>query len=172
MPESKIVPASYNNNQNLPSTVTKSKPSGAALVIDYGPPSTIPTSTLRGIRAHKVTSPFTAPGLVDISADVDFTALAEAALEASPGVEVHGPVEQGYWLENLGIRARGQMLCKALDKEGGENVEEARERVQGAIERLVDRGGGAMGKIYKVLAIVPERGGKRPVGFGGGVVET
>lgn len=163
-------PTSYSNKEKpLPQTA-KPKPSGAALILDYGPASTIPTSTLRGIRAHKPTSPFTSPGLVDISADVDFTALAEAALDASPGVEVHGPVEQGFWLETMGIRERGEMLCKGLDKEGEKGVEEAKKRVRGAIERLVERGGGAMGKIYKVLAIVPERGGKRPVGFGGGVV--
>jgi len=85
-------------------------------------------------------------------------------------VEVHGPVEQGAWLESMGIRQRGEMLCKQLDRDGGKGVEEAQRRVRGAIERLVERGGGAMGKIYKVLAIVPEREGRRPVGFGG-VVE-
>ena len=89
-------------------------------------------------------------------------ALAEAALAASPSVEVHGPVEQGVWLENMGIRERSEIICKGLgtDKEG-------KKRVQNAIERLTERGGGAMGKIYKALALVPERGGRRPVGFGG-----
>ena len=38
---------------------------------------------------------------MDLSADVDFTALAEAALNASEGVEVHGPVEQGVFLEGM-----------------------------------------------------------------------
>lgn len=99
---------------------------------------------------------------MDISADVDFTALAEAALDASPGVEVHGPVEQGVWLESMGIIIRGEIICNKLGTD-----EEAKKRVRGSIERLVERGGGAMGKIYKVLAIVPERRGKRPVGFGG-----
>ncbi|KAL6718366.1 hypothetical protein ACLMJK_004455 [Lecanora helva] len=164
-----------NNPPPSPASSPKPKPSGAALIIDYGPATTIPTSTLRGIRSHKLVSPFSSPGLVDISADVDFTALAEAALEASEGVEVHGPVEQGIWLERMGIRERGEMLCRGLEKEkggdgGGEGAEEAKKRVRGAIERLVEKGGGAMGKIYKVLAIVPERGGKRPVGFGGGVM--
>ena len=60
--------------------------SGAAQILDYGPSSTIPVNSLRGIRAHKAVSPFSSPGLVDLSADVDFTALAEAALSASPGV--------------------------------------------------------------------------------------
>ena len=140
----------------------KTRPSGAALILDYGPADTIPTSTLRGIRSHQPVSPFAHPGLVDISADVDFTALAEAALTASPGVEVHGPIEQGGWLQNMGIRERAEMICKNLRED-----EAGQRRVRGAIERLVERGGGAMGKIYKVLAIVPERGGRRPIGFGG-----
>ena len=162
-------PTSSSNSQITSSTGPKPKPSGAALIIDYGPSSTIPTSTLRGIRAHKLVSPFSSPGLVDISADVDFTALAEAALKASSRVEVHGPLEQGVWLQAMGIRERGEMLCSKLDKGGGDDVEGAKKIVRGAIERLVERGGGAMGKLYKVLAIVPERRGERPVGFGGRV---
>ena len=95
---------------------------------------------------------------MDISADVDFTALADAAVRASPGVEVHGPVEQGNWLEAMGIWERAGALMKKGDAEG----------VRKAVERLVDRGEGGMGRLYKVLAIVPERGGRRrPVGFGG-----
>lgn len=169
LPKASATSKSYSNNQTTPLPVSKPRPSGAALILDYGPTSTIPTSTLRGIRAHKPVSPFISPGLVDISADVDFTALAESALEASPGVEVHGPVEQGAWLETMGIRQRGEMLCKRLDKHGDGESEEVKKRISSAIERLVERGGGAMGKIYKVLAIVPERGGRRPVGFGGNV---
>ena len=153
---------SKSNSKTQSSTTEKSRPSGAALIFDYGPADTIPTSTLRGIRSHQTVSPFTHPGLVDISADVDFMALAEAALAASPGVEVHGPVEQGGWLQNMGICERGEMICKGLGED-----EAGKARVKGAIQRLVERGGGAMGKIYKVLAIMPERGGKRPVGFGG-----
>ncbi len=149
---------------SISSTTTKTRPSGAALIFDYGPADTIPANTLRGIRSHQPVSPLTHPGLVDISADVDFTALAEAALAASPGVEVHGPVEQGGWLQSMGIRERAETICKGL---GGD--EEGKRRVRGAIQRLVERGGGAMGKIYKVLAIVPEGGGKRPIGFGGDI---
>ncbi|CAF9936282.1 hypothetical protein IMSHALPRED_010697 [Imshaugia aleurites] len=146
------------------SEMVKTRPSGAALILDYGPGDTIPTNTLRGIRSHQPVSPLIDSGLVDISADVDFTALAEAALAASPGVEVHGPVEQGGWLQSMGIRERADIICEGLGKD-----EEGKKRVRGAVQRLVERGGGAMGKIYKVLAIVPERGGRRPVGFGGGI---
>lgn len=153
---------SKSSSKTQSSITEESRPSGAALIFDYGPADTIPTNTLRGIRSHQTISPFSHPGLVDISADVDFMALAEAALAASPGVEVHGPVEQGGWLQNMGVRERGEMICKGLGED-----ESGKARVRGAIQRLVERGGSAMGKIYKVLAIVPERGGKRPIGFGG-----
>jgi len=139
-------------------------PSGAALIIDYGPASTVPIDSLRGIRAHQRVLPLSTPGAVDVSADVDFAALVEAALQASPGVEVHGPVEQGGFLEALGGWERVRGLV------GGEEDAGRRERVDGGWRRLVDRVAG-MGGVYKVLAIVPEGGGgRRPVGFGGEVV--
>ncbi|KAL9005122.1 MAG: hypothetical protein Q9188_002076 [Gyalolechia gomerana] len=167
----------------------KSEPSGAALILDYGPATTIPTSTLRGIRAHQLVSPFSRPGEVDLSADVDFMALVEAALGASENVEVHGPVEQGVFLEQMGIRERAEMLIRGLAKnnnttgttaqaEDKKNSEddakidrEIREKtIREAVERLVSRlPSRGMGTLYKALAIVPERGGRKPVGFGGGI---
>jgi NADH dehydrogenase [ubiquinone] 1 alpha subcomplex assembly factor 7 len=138
-------------------------PSGAALILDYGLASTIPSSTLRGIRSHKLVSPLSTPGLVDISADVDFVALAEAALNASQGVEVHGPVEQSFFLEALGGMERVNQLS-------GKKGEDERKRIREGWERLIDSSQGGMGTLYKAMAIVPSRGGKRPVGFGGDVV--
>lgn len=141
----------------------KGKPSGAALILDYGPGETIPVNSLRGIKAHKRVSPFSEPGLVDLSADVDFMALAEAALKASEGVEVYGPIEQGGFLEGMGIKERSQML--AIGK-----PESKAKEIEGAWKRLIDRGPSGMGKVYKALAVVPESGGRRrPVGFGGDI---
>ncbi|EEH35475.2 DUF185 domain-containing protein [Paracoccidioides lutzii Pb01] len=146
----------------------KRVPSGAALILDYGTTSTIPINSLRGIRKHQLVSPFAVPGQVDISANVDFTALAEAAIDASPGVEVYGPVEQCQFLEALGISKRASQLLRKVEGEGGE---EKRKRIESGWKRLVERGGGGMGKLYKALAIVPESGGRRrPVGFGGSVL--
>jgi NADH dehydrogenase [ubiquinone] 1 alpha subcomplex assembly factor 7 len=109
-------------------------------------------------------SPFSFPGKVDVSADVDFTALAEAAINASPSVEVYGPVEQGDFLLTLGIEQRAEQLLKTVKDES------QRKNLETGWKRLVERGGSGMGKVYKALAIVPESGGKRrPVGFGGGV---
>ncbi|KAK3989525.1 putative S-adenosyl-L-methionine-dependent methyltransferase-domain-containing protein [Cladorrhinum sp. PSN332] len=144
----------------------KAKPSGAALILDYGPgDGTIPTNSLRGIRRHKRVSPFAEPGLTDLSVDVDFAAIAEAATMASEGVEVHGPVAQGVFLGSMGIKERAEVLAK---KAGSE---EAKQGVEKAWKRLVDVGPGGMGKVYQALAILPENEGRRrPVGFGGDVV--
>lgn len=145
----------------------KPRPSGAALILDYGPgDGTIPVNSLRGIRRHQRVSPFVEPGLTDLSADVDFAAVAEAAMRASEGVEVHGPVPQGYFLEAMGIKQRADNLIKNC-KEPSKAAD-----VDRAWKRLVDRGSNGMGKIYQALAILPENDGKRrPVGFGGDVGE-
>ena len=141
----------------------KASPSGAALILDYGTSDTVPINSLRGIRRHRIVNPFSSPGLVDLSADVDFTAIAEGATLASDGIEVHGPVPQADFLELMGIRQRAEMLTKSVDKETAENIDKS-------WKRLVDRGPNGMGKIYKALAILPENDGRRrPVGFGGDV---
>ncbi|KAK7737011.1 hypothetical protein SLS53_006767 [Cytospora paraplurivora] len=147
----------------------KAKPSGAALILDYGPgDGTVPINSLRGISRHRMVSPFAEPGLTDLSADVDFAAIAEAALRASEGVEVHGPVEQGVFLESMGIRERAEVLGRGLKLRGA--GDEKAKGVERAAKRLVDRGPEGMGRLYKALAILPENDGKRrPVGFGGDV---
>jgi NADH dehydrogenase [ubiquinone] 1 alpha subcomplex assembly factor 7 len=165
-PESHVYAQEFAKRIGGSSKHPKPSPSGAAIILDYGPSDTIPTNSLRGIRGHQIVSPLSSPGLVDLSADVDFTALAEAALAASPGVEVHGPVEQGMFLLSMGIKERAEMLIK-----GPSLNSEKKERIEGAWKRLVDRGGSGMGKVYKVMAIVPEAAGKRrPVGFGGDIL--
>lgn len=145
----------------------KPTPSGAALILDYGTSDTIPVNSLRGIRNHRIVSPFAEPGLVDLSADVDFTGIAETALLASDGVEVHGPVAQGDFLRGMGIEERAAMLAKGQGAAGDQDL---RDRTEKAWRRLVDKGPGGMGKVYKALAILPENDGRRrPAGFGGDV---
>lgn len=171
-------------------TVLKDEPSGAALILDYGPSATIPTNSLRGIKAHQRVSPLSEPGRVDISADVDFLALAEAAINASLGVEVHGPVDQARFLNAMGIQERAAQLVKrAVDQERGgiaegggqgredkrrkEDLTETVKRIETGWKRLVDVGPQGMGRLYQVMAIVPHRplrqgeAIRRPVGFGG-----
>ncbi|CAK3819777.1 Hypothetical predicted protein [Lecanosticta acicola] len=161
----------------------KPDPSGAALIIDYGPPATIPTNSLRGIKAHQRVSPLESAGATDVSADVDFMALAETAINSSPGVEVHGPLDQGRFLTAMGIEQRAAQLVKrAVDKErGGSTGEDKKEltdivkRVESGWKRLVDQSPQGMGRLYQVMAIVPFKPvpegqpRRRPVGFGGDV---
>jgi NADH dehydrogenase [ubiquinone] 1 alpha subcomplex assembly factor 7 len=147
------------------SEAPKPKPSGAAIILDYGPSDKIPTNSLRGIREQQRVSPLSSPGIVDLSADVDFTALAEAALAASGGIEVHGPVEQAMFLLGMGIKERSEMLTKGFGMD-----DEKKKQFDSGWKRLIDRGGSGMGKVYKAMAIIPESNGKRhPVGFGGDV---
>ncbi|PKS10299.1 hypothetical protein jhhlp_002050 [Lomentospora prolificans] len=142
----------------------KAHPSGAALILDYGTSDTVPVNSLRGIRQHRHVSPFSEPGLVDLSVDVDFTAVADSAIRASEGVEVHGPVDQSEFLIRMAIRERAEQLMRAASPERARDIEKS-------YKRLVDRGPSGMGKLYKALAILPENGGRRaPVGFGGDVV--
>lgn len=161
----------------------KPEPSGAALIIDYGPAATIPTNSLRGIKAHERVSPFTSAGATDVSADVDFMALAETAINSSPGVEVHGPLDQGRFLTAMGIEERAaQLVKKAVDKERsgstGDDKKELSElvkRIDSGWKRLVDQSPQGMGRLYQVMAIVPFKpvaegqSRRRPVGFGGDV---
>lgn len=176
--------------KRAPNIVDKPVPSGAALILDYGTPSSIPTNSLRGIKAHQIVSPFYEAGRVDLSADVDFLALAESALNASMEVEVHGPVDQARFLEAMGIQERAAQLVKrAVDMERGseavkkggdtdrrkEELTEVVKRIETGWKRLVDRGPQGMGKLYQVMAIVPHvpvkagQAHRRPVGFGGDV---
>ena len=181
-------PSSHTSGRSVSSTLreeplVKSAPSGAALIIDYGPSSNIPTNSLRGIRSHNHVSPFEAPGAVDLSSDVDFLALAESAINSSPGVEVHGPVDQARFLTAMGIKERAAQLVKqAVDKERGGStgndkgeLTEMVKRVESGWKRLIDRGPQGMGRLYRVMAIVPysppSEGEPRskPVGFGGDI---
>ncbi|KAI7277637.1 DUF185-domain-containing protein [Hortaea werneckii] len=181
-------PDTHNSGKTVPSApkeepTMKSEPSGAALIIDYGPATTIPANSLRGIKQHEMVSPFLSAGSTDISADVDFMGLAESAINASPGVEVHGPLNQARFLTAMGIEERAAQLVKqAVDKErGGSTGQDKTEltelvkRIDSGWRRLVDTSPHGMGKLYQVMAVLPYKptgqgeARRRPVGFGGDV---
>jgi NADH dehydrogenase [ubiquinone] 1 alpha subcomplex assembly factor 7 len=83
--------------------------SGAALIVDYGygAQSAAP-DTLQAVRGGQRVSPFLHPGEHDLTAHVDFAALASAA--AGHALAVHGPLAQGALLGALGIAARAEAL--------------------------------------------------------------
>jgi SAM-dependent MidA family methyltransferase len=163
-PDSYLYAAEFASRIGGSKQYPKERPSGAALILDYGPSDTIPVNSLRGIKAHKRVSPFSEPGQVDLSADVDFMAIAEASMMASEGIEVHGPITQADFLETMGIRHRAEHLARKVTDET------KKQEIEKSWRRLVDKGPGGMGKLYKALAILPENDGRRrPTGFGGDV---
>ena len=115
---------------------------GAAIVIDYGHdrPGAI-GDTLQAVRGHAYALPLEQPGEQDLSAHVDFAALAGAAREI--GASVSRTVSQGTWLETLGIGARAMALA-AKNPQDTERIAEARRRLCDEEE---------MGRLFKVMAI-------------------
>lgn len=113
---------------------------GALLAIDYGYEGPAAGDTLQALKAHRRADPFAGPGEQDLTAHVDFAALASAARSA--GVRVSGPVEQGRFLRALGLDARAASLSRAAPQSA--------ETIAGAAARLAD--GAQMGKLFKVLA--------------------
>ena len=112
---------------------------GVAVFIDYGHDKSAPGDTLQAVRGHKFAPLLANPGEQDLTAHVDFEALASAAT----AVKTTDLVTQGQWLEGLGIRARADALAAA-------NPEKADE-VALAIERLTAPD--QMGDLFKVMAI-------------------
>ncbi|MCY3982080.1 MAG: SAM-dependent methyltransferase [Alphaproteobacteria bacterium] len=117
---------------------------GYGLAIDYGYGEPPERTTLQAVSKHEPVDPLSQPGEADMSAHVDFAALARAAREA--GAAAWGPVAQGDWLRRLGIEARAAQL-------GGQET---------ALARLT--GADAMGHLFRVLAFGPV-GASAPAGF-------
>lgn len=112
---------------------------GAALVIDYGHPVSAPGDTLQAVRRHQPAPPLEAPGDVDLTAHVDFQALAEAAHPATAG----RVVTQGTFLRSLGIELRADRLAVAAPDKA--------DAIASACRRLIEPSG--MGNLFKVMAI-------------------
>ena len=125
---------------------------GVALVIDYGHSQPGLGDTLQAVKGHRHADVLANPGEQDLTAHVDFAALARAASVGS--VEVTRVVSQGEWLERLGIAARAGALAKAQP--------ERAEEVATALHRLCDPE--EMGALFKVIAIHSESW-PAPAGF-------
>ncbi|HYG47885.1 MAG TPA: SAM-dependent methyltransferase [Allosphingosinicella sp.] len=114
---------------------------GAALIVDYGHDRASAGETLQAVRRHEYADPWREPGEADLTAHVDFEALATAAAEA--GVRVHGPVGQGDWLARLGIDARTEALARSAP-DRGEEVRAGRDRLV-----LPEQ----MGRLFRVMGL-------------------
>ncbi len=127
---------------------------GAALIVDYGHAAPRTGITLQAVRRHGAHDVLAEPGSADLTAHVDFAALAQAATEA--GARAYGPVDQGELLGALGIGARAEALRGGASPAQAATVDAARHRLTDAAE---------MGTLFKALALShPDVGA--PAGFG------
>lgn len=129
---------------------------GAAFFVDYGFPEAeyyLPQrtgGTLMCHRAHRAdTDPLADVGLKDITAHVDFTAVALAGQEA--GLEVLGYTTQAHFLLNCGLL---------------EHLHGAEPRTLAMAQKLIAEH--EMGELFKVIAFAAPGGGFDPVGFARG----
>lgn len=123
---------------------------GAALIIDYGGWQSL-GDTLQALKGHGFDDPLAHPGDADLTAHVDFQALASAAAPAS----TTPMTTQGVFLERLGITARAQVLAQGLAEDALEAHILAHRRLTHPEE---------MGNLFKALAIYPPEG-PAPPGF-------
>ena len=124
------------------------KHGGAALLIDYGHVVTRFGDTLQALRAHRYIDPLVAPGECDLTAHVDFAAMARSASAA--GAAVYGPIDQGDFLRAIGIDLRTKALAERATLDHAEEFERAR-------ARLVGKGQGEMGALFKTMAVTDRR---------------
>jgi SAM-dependent MidA family methyltransferase len=117
---------------------------GAALIIDYGHMRSDAGDTFQAIARHSYTDPLKAPGQADLTAHVDFHAMARAAEDL--GARIHGPVTQGEFLKQLGIETRAVALMSKATHEASEDIARA-------LKRLIGGGRDGMGSMFKVLGV-------------------
>lgn len=115
---------------------------GAGLVADYGYSGGSRGDTLQAVRHHAYADPLKNPGEADLTAHVDFDALAAAARKA--GAKTHGPAAQGAFLQRLGIELRAAALMRNA------NPAQA-EALMSGMQRLIHPA--QMGRLFKILAV-------------------
>jgi SAM-dependent MidA family methyltransferase len=126
---------------------------GVALIVDYGHARQGLGETLQAVAGHSFINPLRAPGHADITAHVDFAALAQSA--EIIGGRIHGPVSQGDFLQRLGIEKRADALkARATPEKAAE--------IDSALARLTAGGPKGMGELFKVLAIADPKFGPLP----------
>ena len=102
------------------------------------------------MSGHRTVDPLAEPGTADLTAHVDFEALAAASAAVA-----HGPVGQGALLQALGIDARAEALKAKATPQQAVDVESALARLTAPDQ---------MGRLFKALALTAE-GAPVPPGF-------
>ncbi len=124
---------------------------GAFLAIDYGYAATQTGETLQAVRHHAFADPLDSPGEIDLSAHVDFGALAKVA--TSLGLTAEKLSTQRDFLGALGIVERATALVKSNPNQV--------DAIAAALRRLVDST--EMGTLFKVFCA--HSGSIEPIGF-------
>lgn len=116
---------------------------GTALIIDYGDWRTL-GDTLQAVKDHTHTGVLDNPGQADLTAHVDFEALAQVV--TASGCAHSRVTPQGVFLERLGISARAQNLAARLGGAPLEDLISAHRRLTHPTE---------MGNLFKVMGLYP-----------------
>jgi len=131
----------------------RARTDGAVLILDYGHIESGLGDTLQAVAGHAYADPLRAPGQVDLTAHVDFEALAHSA--ESIGGQIHGPISQRDFLRNLGIDKRATALKAHVPREKALDINLA-------LSRLTATGPRGMGELFKALAIADPKLGELP----------
>jgi NADH dehydrogenase [ubiquinone] 1 alpha subcomplex assembly factor 7 len=115
----------------------------AGLFIDYGHTASGHGETLQAVRDHRFVDPLAEPGNADLTAHVDFEALANAA--ATAGLAASAAVTQRDFLFRLGLANRAEALARVNPA--------AFETIRSGVERLVDPAPAGMGALFKAMVI-------------------
>lgn len=142
----------YRSEMNLAadawlSAIAQMLDTGVVLLIDYGfsrheyyHPQRNTGTLMCHYRHRSHGDPFVYPGLQDITAHVDFTAIAETA--ASIGLDVKGYTSQAYFLLSNGITELAE-----------QNVNNEKDRLMQAQQIRTLTMPGDMGELFKVMAL-------------------
>ncbi|HYD95031.1 MAG TPA: class I SAM-dependent methyltransferase [Noviherbaspirillum sp.] len=133
---------------------------GAAILVDYGFPAReyyldqrTQGTLMCHYRHHAHPDPFYLPGLQDVTAHVDFSAMARAAVEE--GLDLLGYTTQAAFLLDAGI---GELLLRTSPQDPMRYLPQAN-----AVQKLVSPA--EMGELFKVLVVgkdvlLPEQFGR------------
>lgn len=134
--------------RGLVSSLSERLHQGMLLFIDYGfgareyyHPQRTQGTLMCHYRHHAHDDPFFLPGLQDITAHVDFTAVAEAAIDA--GLHLYGYTTQAYFLINGGI-------TDLLAETDSENIRDYLP-LSAQLQKLTSPA--EMGELFKIIAL-------------------
>lgn len=134
--------------RGLVSSLSERLHQGVLLFIDYGfgareyyHPQRTQGTLMCHYRHHAHDDPFFLPGLQDITAHVDFTAVAEVAIDA--GLHLYGYTTQAYFLINSGITD----LLAEIDSENTRDYFP----LSAQLQKLTSPA--EMGELFKIIAL-------------------